>query len=627
MRSEPILGCLTLLSLAIAGCGCRVETAKRPSLNTDSTTTDGAEVARPEDSAEKSSATDSGSKAARPTLTRGGKPPAKTDVILLYYADDPDTLNLVTSNDAASANFQRPVYEPLAYQKFAKPDEWEPGLAESWEFDKETLTYTFHLRKGVYWHPMKLPSGKQLPRTEFTAADVKFTFDCILNESIDAAALRSYYSKSDAKDSTETARIKLTIVDKHTLRFQWLEPYFLSDLFTLATQVMPRHVYSVDANGEPISLDFRNSKEFADAFNNHWANTKMCGTGPLIFEEWKKEDHASLVRNDEYWGEPFFFDRAEYRFVSNVNTALQKVLQNELDFAAIPEKDMYLQSQDHANVKAARVKLAAFDYPGYRYMGFNVKRDLFAEKQVRWAVSHAVPVDEIIDKIYFGLATRLTGPFLPGSTSNDESIKPVPYDLDKANQLLDDAGWKDTDGNGVRDKVVAGKKVEAKFDVMIYANSPQYQRIAEIIKENCRRIGMEVKITPSEWALMLQNLRKKEFDATILGWVMEWKNDPFQLWHGSQADLPESSNAGGYRSAELDKLIEELRVSLDEGKQQDLFHKIHRVIYDDQPYTFLFMDKQTAGYDARLDNLKFYKIRPGYDLREWISTRPRVLAP
>jgi ABC-type transport system substrate-binding protein len=603
------------VGITLGGCGCTAQNAGDPGASTSG----GGETpeAKPEGGPT--------APQAKPQLTRSGKGPAKDDVLLLYYGDDPDTLNLVTSNDTVSTAFQRYVYEALADRKYANPDEWEPVLAESWEFDKETLTYKIKLRQGVYWHPMKLPSGKELPRTEFTSADVKFTYDCILNEGIEATALRSYYLNPNAKEGEDKFKIKLTVVDKYNVKIQWSEPYFLADEFTLANPIMPRHVYGVDENGEPISLDFRNSQEFAKAFNEHWANTKMCGTGPLIFEEWKKEDHASLNRNDDYWGRPFYFSRAVYRYVSNPQTALQQVLQNDLDWAPIPEKDHYIQSKDHDNVKAGKVTLVDYDYPGFRYLGFNVQRDLFKEKEVRWAVSHAVPVDDIIDKVYHGLAKRLSGPFLPGSTSNDESLTPVPYDLEKAKEILDLAGWKDTNGNGIRDKIIDGKPVEATFELMIYADSPQYQRIAEIIAENCRRIGMEVKIEAVQWALMLQDLRKKEFDATILGWALNWKSDPFQIWHGSQADLPDSSNSIGYKNPDVDQLIDELRVTLDEDKQTELFHKIHKLLYDDQPYTFLFMDKATAGHHSRLENIEFFKIRPGYDLREWKSSSARPL--
>jgi ABC-type transport system substrate-binding protein len=604
--------------LFLAGCGCTVQNAEGPGVATD-----GGDEA-PEVETKNGSETP---EVAKPSLTRGGKAPSEEDVILTYYGDDPDTLNVITSNDTVSQAFHRQVYETLADRKFSNPDEWEPVLAESWEFDKDTLTFTIKLRKGVYWHPMKLPSGKELPKTEFTSADVKFTYDCILNENIDAASLRSYYTNPNAKDDTEKYKIKVTVVDKYTVKFQWTEPYFLADEYTLNNFIMPRHVYGMDENGEPISLDFRNSKEFADAFNNHWANTKMCGTGRLIFEEWKKENSSTFIRNEDYWGEPFYFKRLIYRYITNPQTALQQVLQNELDWGAIPEKDQYIQSKEHANVVADKVNLYDYDYPGYRYLGFNVKRDLFSDKRVRMAVSHAIPVDDIVDKVYHGLAKRLSGPFLPGSTANDESLQPIPYDLERAKELLDEAGWKDTDSNGIRDKMIAGRKVEATFDMMIYGESPQYQRIAEIIGENCRKIGMECRITPTQWALMLQNLRKKEFDATILGWALNWKSDPFQIFHGSQADLPESSNSIGYQNPEVDKLIEELRVTLDEDKQTEIYHKIHKLIYDDQPYTFLFMDKATAGQDARIENTKFYQIRPCVDLREWTATRARSLGP
>ncbi len=558
-------------------------------------------------------------------LTPGGVKPAKDDTLVLLYADDPDTLNIITSSDTVSTAFQRQVYEPLAAQSFSNPDEWDPALAESWSFDEEKLTYTIKLRKGVYWHPMKLPSGKELPKTEFTAADVKFTFDCILNENVEAASLRSYYTKSDLQ-AAEKYKIKVTVIDDYTIKVKWSEPYFMAFEFTLGIQPMPRHVYGVDDKGEPITLDYIGSKDFASALNNHWANTRMCGTGPLIFQEWKKKEEVTLKRNPDYWGAPFYFSRVSYRHISNPNTALQQTLNGDLDFAGIAQKDLYIQSQTAPNVEAGKVKLFDFEYPGYRYLGYNLRRDFFKDKRVRQAIGHAIPIDEIIDKIYFNLASRLTGPFLPGSSANDASLPPLEFNLDKAKALLDEAGWKDSNGDGVRDNTVAGKKVDAKFQLMIPADSPQYLQMGEIVKENCRKLGVEVTISPAQWALMLQRLKKKEFDATILGWALEWKQDPFQIFHGSQAELPDSSNHGGYSNPEVDKLIEELRITMDTEKQTAIYHKIHRLIYDDQPYTFLFVDRQTGGRNARLENIDFYRIRPCFDVREWTTSTPR-LAP
>jgi len=193
--------------------------------------------------------------------------------------------------------------------------------------------------------------------------------------------------------------------------------------------------------------------------------------------------------------------------------------------------------------------------------------------------------------------------------------------------MLEKAGWADSDQDGVRDKVIDGQKVPARFELMIYTDAPSYRQIAEIVKEECRKIGIDVQIAPTKWNLMLQKLRKREYEAAMLGWAMSWKQEPIQLWHASQADIPDSSNHVAYRNPDVDRLIEELRVTMNEEKQHELYKKIHRLIYEDQPYTFLFSDRATGGYDARIQNVKFYKIRPCYDGREWYTNRPRAVGP
>ena len=555
--------------------------------------------------------------------SRGGQKPHDSDTLVRSYPDDPDTLNLVIGSDNVSTVFQRFVYDYLARPNGADPTKYEPELAESWTFNKETLTYTLNIRKGVKWHPMKLPNGKDLPQKEVTARDVKFTFDCIMNPHVNAGALRSYFMMKD-DEGKEKPRISVKVRGKYKVVIKWNEPYFMADDFTLGRQIMPRHVYGVDEKGEPISFDF-SSKEFADGLNNHWANTKMCGTGPLIFKEYKKSEQAVLVRNPDYYGKPFFFKKVIFQYNSNPNTVVQKMLANEIDFAGITQRDQYVKlKKEHKAVTSGKVKMFDYRVTAYPYLGYNLRRPYFKDREARVGLSHGVPVQQIIDKIYHGLAFRQTGPFLPGSKWEHPDVKPIPYDLEKAKQFLDKAGWKDTNKDGTRDKVVEGKKVEFKFNLMIYSGSPTYQQIAEIIKNEFTKLGIGVQINPTKWELMLQKLRKKDYDATILGWVSDYKSDPFQIWHGSQADIPESSNSGSYKNEEVDKLITKLRVTLEEKDQIPIYREIHRLIAEDQPYTFLYLDKACVGIDARLANFKEYPmLRPHYDTREWYSTRAR----
>lgn len=558
--------------------------------------------------------------------TLGGVMPAARDTLLLAYSSDPNTLNGITASDTVSAAFQRQVYEGLAQADYANPDDLLPALAESWEFDEETLTFTIHLRRGVKWHPMELPDGTPLPDREFTARDVKFTFDCVLNPHIDAAHIRSYFENPEAEEETDRYKIRVNVVDDYTVKVRWTEPYFLAEQFTLgAVPMIPRHVYSVDERGEPISFDFT-SKEFADGFNVHWANGMMCGTGPMMFRQWTRNQRLVLDRFNDYWGEPFYFSQIRMRCIPNANTMVQMGLQRELDWVSFPEKDQWLQSETNPSVKAGEVELVDYDYPGYRYVGYNQNRPVFGDRDFRLALAHATPVEQIIDEVFHGLAIPVSGPFLPGSAAADDSIEPIPFDLDKAKSLLEEAGWRDTDDDGVRDKLIDGVRVPAAFDLMIFADSRTFRTIAEIIQEEFRKIGVRMQITPAEWALFLERLNSKEFDAAMLGWATGWtKTDPYQLWHGSLADAQASSNHVGYRNPEVDKLIEQLRVTMDEAEQDEIYHRIHRLIFEDQPYTFLFSEKATAGYDTRIENVEFYRLRPCIDTREWYSSRPRVL--
>ena len=557
------------------------------------------------------------------TKTKAGVAPAKNDTLIRYYASDPDYINPLLASDTVSREFMRWVYQPLGRRKDADPDTVEPIVAESWTFDKEKLEYTIKIRKGIKWHAINLPSGKTLEPKELTARDVKFTFDTLLNPSTLIPGARAAFENPDSKDASDRYLIKVSVVDNSTVKVKWLKPYFNMEEATMDVDILPRHVFSVDKDGKPISFDFT-SAVFAKGFNEHWANSQMCGTGPLLFREWTKGKQVVFERNPDYWGNPYYFSRVVFQYISNPNTALEKVKKNELDWAVIPEKDQYLATKEHEKVKSGAVVASEFPYPGYRYIGYNLKRPLFQDRKVRQALSHAVPVKDIIGRVMKGLADPVTGPAIPGSSAYDSSLPQIPHDLEKARALLDEAGWKDLDNDGFREKKINNQTIVARYDIIIFDNSPAFQAIAEIVKEENRKIGVDVLITVTKWDLMLQKLRKRDFDACMLGWAMSWKSDPLQIWHSNQVEVPDSSNAIGYANPEVDKIIDELRATVDLGRQNELFKELHRKLYEDQPYTFLFSELRTGFYDGRLQNIKAYKIRPCYDDSEWTAKTARM---
>jgi len=540
-----------------------------------------------------------------------------------YYISDPDTLNPVTASDTTSRNFQRHIYEPLAQAKYGAPTEFEPLLAEKWEFDKDNLEYTIHLRKGVKWHPMKIPgTGAVISGKEFTSRDAKFSFDCAFNRYTTAASLRSYLTDTDPDTKETTDRFTVEVVDDYTLKIKWAEPFFMADDITLNyVHMIPRHIFSVDENGKPITNDF-SSQEFGKAIDNHWAGKLACGSGPMMLTEWKKEESVKMVRFDDYWGKPMDFEQFSYEAITNAETVRAKLFSQELDVVSFSEPKHYIDAKSEDVVKQGKVTMLDFDATFYSYIGYNLKNKLFEDKRVRMALSHATPVDTIIEDVELGLATRQTGPFMQNGIFADPSIKPIEFDIEKAKNLLTEAGWNDTDNNGVRDKVIDGEKTQLSFEIMIPASVAKYTTTCKIIQEAYKKAGVQVTIGPTKWAAMLPRLHKKEFDATILGWNTDWKGDPKQLWHSSEADIPDSSNYG-YKNQEVDRLIDELHKTIDQDKQVELYHQIHQQIFADQPYTFLYQGKAKVGYNSRIENVKVYpNLRPHFDVREWRYARP-----
>jgi peptide/nickel transport system substrate-binding protein len=260
-----------------------------------------------------------------------------------------------------------------------------------------------------------------------------------------------------------------------------------------------------------------------------------------------------------------------------------------------------------------KFKLPSF---GYTFLGYNLKIPLFSEKNVRIALDYAINKDEIIKMIFFGLAKPLTGPFVMDSWSYNSEIAPREFSVEKAKDLLRQSGWSDTDGDGVLDKD------GMKFEFTITTNQGNDQRIktAEIIQKRLKDIGIKVKIKVLEWSVFLNEcVEKRNFDAVLLGWSLSLDPDPFDIWHSSKTREGEF-NFIGYKNEEVDRLIIEGRRTFDQAKRREIYHKIHEIIFQEQPYMFLYSPDSLV-----IINKRFQGIDPGPGgighnfIRWWVS--------
>jgi peptide/nickel transport system substrate-binding protein len=500
--------------------------------------------------------------------------PTPGDWLVRRMPSEPATLNPVTATDIYAEYIDSLVLEPMLYLNPATQD-FEPLLAERYEISPDKLDLTFYLRKDVRWH-----DGKPL-----TADDVIFTFQKIMDPKVDSAALRVYFI-----DCTKAEKI-----DEHTVRFHWKQPYFKA-LETVGQTmfIIPKHLFDDSTD-----------------FNKHPFARKPVGTGPYRLTSWETGKKIELVRNEQYWGKKPYFQRIIFKVITDDNVALQVFNQGELDVVGLTPTQ-WLKQTNYPEFLKKNHKLY-YDYPAFGYIGWNMRRTPFDDRRVRTAMTLLLNRQAILKNIFSCLGQVVSGPNYINTPYYDPSVKPLPYDPEQAKKILDEAGWSDHNGDGIRDK--DGK--DFKFEFLLPAGSADTEKIATIYKEDLARVGITMEIRKLEWAVFLQNIQEFSFDACTLGWVLDAFPDLYQIWHSSMADVKGSSNHVGYKNPEVDRLIEQARQEFDKQKRIELNRQIHRIIAQDQPYTFLFTFKELAALDKRLTNVVPYPIRPIFLYTEW----------
>lgn len=546
--------------------------------------------------------------------TAAGGSPVEGDWVIIHELSDAETLNLITSTDNTSQEVFSYIYETLTS---TDPYTLEtiPWIADSVaKMSDDKLSYEFRIKKEA-----KFTDG-----TPITGEDFIFYLKCIKNPLIaNAAPQRGYFTRVD--------RIELIDGDKNHIRVVMNEPYYLGDQIVGGMYAFPRHVWDPENLSEKISWASLNKGDTKDpniqkiaAFIQDEAKgfdkKFLVTSGPYMFDEFKRNERLAIARNPNYWNKDNKFgkaypDKLIYRTINDPNAAVAALKSQELDFMPLMEKVNYNQEKD----KLADYKLTAaiYDFPAYSYMGYNEERALFKDKLVRQALAHAIDRDAIIKTVYFGLATPVQSPIFNKRPEYDSTIPIIKYDIEKAKALLKQAGWADTDGNGIIDKVLDGKKTEFTFSILLNSGNRRREQIALIFIDALKKLGIRAQTTSLEWATFLQRNRDGDYDAFVGGWAQNpVEGDMYQVWHSKSAEQG-GSNSVKYRNPQVDSLIEAIRGEFDFNKRLVLYKEIQRIINEDQPYNFLVTEKMTGAYSDRFQNVQFFAPRPCYNNGWW----------
>jgi peptide/nickel transport system substrate-binding protein len=534
------------------------------------------------------------------------------DWLLIREMADPEKLNPIVSNDASASEICSYIFESLlGLNKVTY--ELEPALADLPEISDDNLTYTFNINKKA-----KFSDG-----TPLTGHDVIFTLKFIKNPFVDNAALRNYFEMIEQAELIDD--------DPYRVKFILSRPNWRA-IYTLAgLQVLPKHV--LDPNGVTDGFQWREFKDmkvagqnpamksFAEFVNSQEVSREakyLIGSGPYIFEKWETGAGVTIRRNPNYWAShitPNYPEKIIFKTIQDNSTALVAAKNKEIDVMyVIKPSDFYndLKNAEDFNLMKAR----PFE-PAYTYLAWNHKSPLFNDKKVRWALSHLVDRKTIIEKVLLGDGVPIQSHiFYKNKKLLNDSLPIIEYNPEKAKQLLEEAGWKDTDGNGILDKVINGKKTEFKFTFLSNTN-PVRKQILLIIVDALKKVGIQADVQELEWSVYLDKTKKHEFEATYAAWTSPTTPpDPYQIWHSSQAQ-GEGSNYISFINKENDSLIEAYRNEMDEAKRIEIIKRWQKLIYDEQPYTFLWSPRSRYIYDARFRNTRWYNTQPSPSYNEW----------
>jgi peptide/nickel transport system substrate-binding protein len=254
--------------------------------------------------------------------------------------------------------------------------------------------------------------------------------------------------------------------------------------------------------------------------------------------------------------------------------------------------------------------------PTYTYIGWNQKREIFRDRRVREALGYFVDKDAIIESVLYGLGVAVESPIYIKRIEHKRDLPAHVFDPKKGKVLLAEAGWRDTDRDGVLDKEIGGKQVPLEFEIISNSGNDVRKAVGLAVIDEMKRAGIGASFREIDWSIMLNKVKTFDYDAVILGWAMSvTPPDSFQIWHSSQA-VSGGSNHVFFKNEEVDRILEQYRTEFDEQKRIALYDRFQEILYAEQPYTFLFLQKAITSWDRRFAGVTWY-AHGGTDQNEW----------
>lgn len=515
---------------------------------------------------------------------------------------DAKILNPILSTDDASSDVHSLLFG-AALRTDPHSGEIIPDMTDGWEVSEDGLTYTFKVHEGISW----------TDGTPVTGKDFAFTYEALMEGNLDTPRLSNVEYVQE-----------INLIDDMTVEFVFSEVNCAA-LTDLGLGWLPAHMYSPD---------------FSDIMTNTLNTEPTVTNGPMILQEWVKDDHITLVSNPNYWRGAPHLDGFVFKVVPNATVGVQQLKTGEVDIydGIEPKYLVEMELEPQLNI------FKYFD-DGYVFVGFEMGdptnplprldedgaviddhgiHPILSDVRVRYAITHAIDRNTIISKVIFGQGMPMDANVLPAITwAFNDQLQPRAYDMEKATALLEEAGWTDQDGDGVREChgcMYASEGTPLHLKLITNSGNETRESIGLIVQDQLGKLGFDLEFEPMEWNAFVTTLVGQNFDMCIVGWTNAGSDPDDETYWASMNDQPGGGfNFVSYYNTEVDALLKEAK-TMPGCKAEDrgpLYKTVQEIIYEDQPYAFLYVPRAILVHNKRIAGMDLGAWDFRYSIYDW----------
>lgn len=508
---------------------------------------------------------------------------------------DAELLNPILSSETGSSAVNAMLFPGLiGADPFTGEIVPDGSMSESWDVSDDGLIWTFHLRDGVTWS-----DGDPVD-----AADFKYTYDAIASDLVETPRK----SNLEGIESIETPDPLTIVVTFSEVRCDGLN--------NLGLGWLPSHLYAAD---------------FSDIMENAYNEAPPVSAGPFVFNTWTRDDNLTVTRNDQYWQGAPNMEGMIYKVVPDPGAQLAQMQAGEIDVMGVQPNQLATAQ----TIPDTRIFNAQGD--GYTYIALNLANPdnpqagadeqgnlidqephpILSDLNVRKAIAHSLDYQTIIDQVYLGQGYQIAANVLPAvSWAHNDALSPYDYDLETAKALLDEAGWIDSDGDGIREKDGA----PLALSLITNAGNTAREDLGTLAQDQLAQVGFDIDFQAIDFGVMVEQMLGQTYDMVIIGWTglgTDPNDDAF--WH-TKYDTPGSGfNFVSYHNPAIDELLQQ-GVSVPGCAAEDrapAYKQIQEMIYNDVPYVFVTGTVGNTAYTT-----KWQGIDPGpwsfyYNVHQW----------